>query len=373
MQQNPNVDIDWFLEVIASRARVGWQPYVLMLSRDGIPETILVGRREQTRLKIKVGYAEFLKPRVRALTFIYGGLIGNISAENCDALALEVVKTLRGGQADLAFFNHLRADGAFYSALSQAATCLTRDRFPTLQTHRSLALAGSVDEFWQGLSSKVRKNQRWQSRKLHDAFGGSVHIRCFKDGAELGSAFQEIEQIAKKTYQRALGVGFADDAETRSLMSFKAAKGWLRIFVLYLAGRPAAFWVGTAYRETFHSDLMGYDPEYGKYSPGMYLVLQVIEGFHRSEAERAIQSVDFGLGDAQYKEVLGNRSWQDASVYLFAPHGRGWMLNAIRTPLVWGDKTARWALERARLLQFAKSTWRHVVTKDRPKSADGRE
>jgi Acetyltransferase (GNAT) domain len=363
IQRQPNADIDFFLEVLASRQKKQWQPHVLLLYRNGAPDAILVGRREKSRMNLKIGYAAFLKPWVRALIFIYGGLMGNTCAENCEAFAVSIKRSLRENEADVAYFNHLEGDSPLYTALNRVGTFFTRDHFPMLQTHRGIVLPERMAEIWQGLSSKVRKNQRWQAKKLCNAHGGNVRIRCFKDLSELGFVMREMEQIARKTYQRALGVGFIDDTEMRAQLHLKVVKGWLRIFVLYLEGKPCAYWAGTIYHGTFHSDLMGYDPEYSKYSPGMYLVMQVIEGFREPTNAREVDSIDFGLGDAQYKEVLGNMQWQDASLYCFAPHARGLMLNALRTPLLLADRAARRALQKARLVQDVKSFWRHRLTK----------
>jgi CelD/BcsL family acetyltransferase involved in cellulose biosynthesis len=142
----------------------------------------------------------------------------------------------------------------------------------------------------------------------------------------------------------------------RKRLHLKAEKGWLRAYVLYIGDRPCAFWVGTLYCQEFHSDFMGYDPDYSKYSPGMYLINQVIESFCNSNEE--IAAIDFGLGDAQYKEILGDVQWQDACAYVFAPTLRGLALNAMRTPIMAIDRAGRQALGRVKLLSKLKKLWR---------------
>ena len=87
------------------------------------------------------------------------------------------------------------------------------------------------------------------------------------------------DQITGKSYQRGLGVGFVNDPQARERLRLKATKGWLRAYVLYLADCPCAFWMGDINRGIFGSDYLAFDPAFAKYSPGMYLILQVIEGF----------------------------------------------------------------------------------------------
>jgi hypothetical protein len=368
MQRHPNADLDLFLTVLASNTQID-RPYVVVLYRDGSPNTILVGRLENTRLDLRVGYAGFLKPRARSLTFIYGGLFGNTCADNCRALAVEIMNSLRGGEADFAFFNHLPADSSLYEALGRAPGFLGRDHFPALQTHRSMALPGSAEEFLQGLSPKLRRNQRW--KKLLRDYPGAVSIRCFRDASELEQMISDVEVVAKTTYQRGLGVGFADDEITRGHLVLKARRGWLRTYVLYVADRPWAFWSGTLYRDVFHSDYMGYNPEHSKYSPGLYLVTRVIEDFCKSGEQRKVDAVDFGLGDAEYKETLCNVQWQDASTYVFAPTARGLLLNAIRTPILLFDRFTKRALERTGLLAKMKRLWRNQVALKPPAGLAG--
>jgi CelD/BcsL family acetyltransferase involved in cellulose biosynthesis len=175
---------------------------------------------------------------------------------------------------------------------------------------------------------------------------------------------QDVEQVAKKSYQRGLGVGFVDTPTMRNGLRRMAERGWLRAYVLYLEERPCAFWIGDINQGVFGSDYIGYDTEFGKYSPGMFLTTKVIEGFCDGNRE-GVTAVDFGPGNAQYKEVLSNQRWQETSVYVFAPSFKGISLNLIRSLIGRTDQTIKKALERMNLLQRVKKAWR-----DRAKSKE---
>ena len=56
------------------------------------------------------------------------------------------------------------------------------------------------------------------------------------------------------------------------------SEGWLRAYLLYLGDRPCAFWIGMLYNGPFVSEYMSYDPEFRQFSPGMVLIMRVIEG-----------------------------------------------------------------------------------------------
>ena len=74
----------------------------------------------------------------------------------------------------------------------------------------------------------------------------------------------------------------------------------------------------------FYSDYLAFNPAYAKYGPGLYLVVNAIEAM--SEAER----IDFGGGDAGYKERLATTNFAEATIYIFAPRARAIIVNALR-------------------------------------------
>ena len=352
---HPNSDLDSYLTVL--RSLPGADPIVIVLYRGTSPEVILVGRAETGDLSLRIGYKDLAKVTARKLVFIYAGLLGTPSADKCAALIQAVKNALRQGHGQVAFFNSVPTDSPLYAAaLSQSFW--TRDHVPSLQTHRCMELPSSAEEFYRSLSPKVRKNLGWQARRFEKDFKGSLRLQCFQQEDDFAEMFLEVETIAQKTYQRGLGVGFENNRILRDRLALEARKGWFRGFVLYVGERPVAFWVGKVYRETFHSDFMGYDPDLAKYSPGMYLITRVIEEFCNSKVESGVRNIDFGLGDAQYKQVLGTSDWQEASLHLFAPTMAGLGLNLFRTPAALFNRFAQRVLKKSSVLKL-KRAWRN--------------
>lgn len=357
---HPNSDIDFYLLLAQCRPEI-IRPHIIVLYREGRPQAMLIGRILKQQVEFKVGYQTVLKPKACLLSFIWGGTMGNLSRENSEVMVREVSNSLRHGEADLAVFNNVRVDGEIYQATTHLPGFLGRDRFPASQTHRSLVLPASPEKFDASLSRKVRKNQKWEAKKLMQEFGASVEVMSLGRPSDLERLINDVEEIAKKTYHRGLGVGFAADEEMRRRLRLDAQDGSLRAFLLYLAGKPCAFWLGTVYQKTFHSGYIGFDPAYKCFSPGTFLTRRVIDRLCDHNVADVIEEIDFGLGDAQYKQVLGNRSWQDATVYIFGPSLRGVALNVLRTPIVLIDQLAKRALARAGALQKIKRAWRDHV------------
>ena len=96
-----------------------------------------------------------------------------------------------------------------------------------------------------------------------------------------------------------------------------------------------------------------------KCSPGTFLIMRVMEGLCGHAEDENVTQVDWGLGDAEYKALLGTHEWQEASVYVFAPTIEGLALNLIRTPAMVADVQLKRVLQRAKLLRRVKRLWRN--------------
>jgi len=361
-QKHPNADVDFYLTIVRSRPEI-LRPHIIVLSRNGRPDALLVGRLEEGRVDVSIGYKRVCAPRARFMTFIYGGLLGSSTPDNCQSLIHEISRSLRQGEADVALLHQIRVDTPLYQAATRFSSPLLRDHFRCPNTHRSMTVAKSVEDFNLRLSPKVRKNQKWQAKNLLRTYQNKVNVECFSGVGDLERVIRDVEAISRKTYQRGLGVGFIDNAETRNRLRLEAERGWLRAHIMYVANQPCAFWVGTLYQRTFHSDCMGYDPQYAKSSPGMFLIMRVIESFCRQNGNGDVKELDFGFGDAQYKEVLGTDKWEEVPVSIFAPTLKGLALNVLQTQAALIDLLARKTLGRINLVSRVKKMWRHRIGK----------
>jgi CelD/BcsL family acetyltransferase involved in cellulose biosynthesis len=208
---------------------------------------------------------------------------------------------------------------------------------------------------------KNRHEFRRHEKRLADDFSGKARIHCYRHEDEVSELAEEVDKISAKTYQRALGVGFHPDAETLESLRITAHNGGLRGCVLYLDEQPCAFFIGKQYKKTFHGNFMGFDPHFGKYSPGLLVLMHSIEECFDPGC-RATQ-VDLGWGDRQYKRVICNRSRQDGPMYLYAFSWRGLKLNFLRSATSCLDLAARSLLARSSFLQKVKRAWQGRLQK----------
>ena len=172
------------------------------------------------------------------------------------------------------------------------------------------------ESFLSCFSRNERAQQRRRERKIAQNFKRS-RVECFS-AKQIERLVQDAEQVAKKSYQHSLNVGFSDSPEIRARLEYDAMKGWLAGYILYLDEEPCAFWIGSLRNGVFLSNYLAFDPAYRQYSPGMYLMIRAMEALS-SESRLRADRIDFGVGDAVYKRRLSNHNREEALLHLFAP------------------------------------------------------
>ena len=237
-----------------------------------------------------------------------------------------------------------------------------RDAFPTSHSHSVMTLPNNVEEIYGGLSSEHRWRLRRDAKRFRAAFA-DLKISRFDCPEQLETLIRDAEQVAATTYQRGLGVGFSDSQPIRELLSLEARKRWLRAYLLYVGDRPCAFWIGCVYNGVFLSEYLGHDPSYAKHSPGTYLLTHVMEDLCRD----SVTAIDFGIGEALYKQRFSRTTWEETEIRVYAPTWRGMRVKAIRAAAAITNKVGKGLLERAHVADRIKKVWRRRAAHSQPR------
>ena len=331
-------------------------PHVIAVYDGAKPKALIVGRIEKRSLDIRIGYWRLRTPKLRTLTFVHGGVIGQLSEEEFLAVVRCILSSLENGEATLARFEALDIASPLYKRAIAMPGFGHSDHFTSSVIHYARNVGHKP--FPEFLSSRTRYNQRQRTRRLLAAFPNAVRIERFRDLVSVEKLMSEAEVVARKSYQRGLGVGFENSPLLRRRLEFEAEKGWLRGYVLYIEDKPSAFWVGSLHQGTFYIDFVGYDSDYAKHSPGLYLGINVIEDLFGPQANSRASGLDFGAGEGEWKATLGDRSWHEATVHIFAPTLPGLCLNALRSALAAVNQAAKGLLRETKLLAYVKRKWR---------------
>ena len=325
-------DIDFMLTYCRHTAGV-IRPHVVLMEEDGKPVALAAGRLEDTHVPGRLGFKVVLDTRVRALTIVYGGLLGD--ASSMPALVSAVGESIRNERLDLVRFRMLELGSSERIALTDALPIVRKQRFAPKLRHWRAALPGSLDEFLAGRSRRRRESVRRYSRRLERAYGDDARVEVVRDNAGLEKLFAQSKLIHQETYQHILGVGFSDENVQRRLAELAAERGWFRGYMLYLRDKPVAFWHGNAYKGSFGVVATGFDPAYADDRPGTYLLMRAVEDL---SADGSAQVLDFGFGDADYKRHFGDEFVEEQDVGVFQRRPKTIALNVAHTVL--GGATA---------------------------------
>lgn len=326
-------------------------PYVVALRRDGRLHAALTGRLEAGRVTLHLGYFKPLTIPVRRIVFPIHGLLG--SADEAGAMVEKVAEDLRRGRADMALFQFVEEGGALQRAIREAPLdSRMRDGSPERIVHRYLMLPPTFDEYLRkhkGLVAKLKKFEKaFKDRYEYKMVTREDEIDEFCDGAEV---------VARATYQRALGVGFRNSAEDRGQLKAAARQGaWLG-FLLRIDGKTAAFWSGSHFGSTFSVWWTSFDMAYQAYSPGLVASTRMVEAFMKC----GVSVVDFGPGDAPYKERLATETRSEESICVFAPSLRGSLAKGVQTVNQAVSHLAQTRLKR--LAGWVKTPWRRMLAR----------
>ena len=352
-----NADIDRYLSVVEASSEQT-QPYVMLIKKDDDPVAMVIARIQKRPLQLRLGYKTLLKPRLRCLGVIYGGIIGKATNDVYEMLVRELMNILNRGEADMVQFSHLRINSPLYELARKLTNPLCRGYFPKIEDHWCMSVPENIDLFYQARSRNHRGNLRRYIRKLEKEYPNQVRIVTYTKGDDLDNAIRAASQISHSTYQRGLGCGFVDDLRTRILLTTAARQGWLRMSVLFINGEPGAFQVGVHYGKKYMLEQIGFDPKRGRLELGTVLFLRVLE---RICADPGIESIDFGFGDADYKHRYGDEQWQEASVYIFAPRPYPIFINMLRTCVTVLNLGLEYTVNKTGLTGWTKRRWRNLL------------
>lgn len=351
------VDLDFYLLALAESPRA-LHPYVIV-SYDAAdrPRTMLIGWLEETKMDIGFRYLSARLPTVRSLALLYQGWVGDISSADSDQFIGQIIESLRAGEATMAVLHKLNIESPLFGSATALPGFLIADHMTRPEIHRAIQMLDNGKNFLANLSKGQRHNHRRRARKLAEDFPGRARIERFTDIWQVDRLMQDAERITATSYQRGMGRGFLNSEAMRRLLELEARKGTLRGFVLYLEDRPCSYWITSLYGGTLYSEAMAFDPNYREYAPGMYLVINAIAELVDSSLDNRAQRIDPGFGDYDWKIILSNESWQEASVRIFAPNVKGLGANAIHTLAALAVHPVKTALQRGNFWARLQRSW----------------
>ena len=360
-QNHPNNDFEHFKLVCQLRKEV-ISPYVTTIECDGQVRALLVGRLEGTRFVPSIGYFKPVRIPATILAVLYQGLLGEVDERHVEVLVRHLWSSLASGEADAVVFHGLPDDSLLRQGLLAYGSKWLCEKKPQRSVHWEMVLSEEGSFLQQKMVSKHRSSIRKKQHELDSAFPGKTSWCWISRFSDVQGLCARIENVAARTYQRSLGAGFIDDEDHRRRFNLFAVQGQLRIQILEIDGKIRAFWIGAVYQGVFHSFETGYDPDLRQYEPGTLIFIRMVDEL----AREGVPKLDFGLGDASYKQRFGDKCWGEATFRLFAPTAKGMALRASVGLFSTVDNFGRRLVKNAGVLDRLKTGWRRRLTQTKP-------
>jgi CelD/BcsL family acetyltransferase involved in cellulose biosynthesis len=319
-------------------------PHVLLFEAAGREPMLVVGRVERRPLQVRAGYRTLARVPARWLVVVAGGVIGATTAED-HGLVLRTLRRQMRGRADILQLSKVEIDSPLHYSARVNLPWFQRGHRPAPQKHHRSDLSSGFDAFLAARSKGTRWRMRKRLRRLDDP-EAKMEVRRIGPDDDAAEACRLLDGIAATSYQRGIGVGFADDPLHRALMGWAVSGGPYRAWVLYLDGRPVAYLNGVPHDGTFHLFETAFDPSVAAEDPGSILLARVLQEL---ASEPGIRGFDYGYGDAQYKQTLSDESWDEIDILGFAVRPRGLTLNSLNTAAAFGVSTAKRVLGQERV------------------------
>ena len=299
---------------------------VLVLARkaEGELATIACFFRLSGRKTYRAGERRLFSLPVREVQLFGSSILGEVDrqvvAEMLEMVSAEFdfhVLTVGELELESPLYASLLALGGRFSIAE-----LSRKRSVRWQ----IRLPADFETYLMSLGAKSRQNIRREMRQLDKQF--ATRFQRISEEGEIDSFLAAAESVSRKTYQWNVGQRVLNDEPTRHTLQARAGRGELRSYSLALDGQPCAFMRGKLAAGIYDFETAGFDPAFGKSSPGAVLLMWAVRDLIESAQCKVF---DFGPGgdDVGYKSRFGNTSsvcaglqlgprWKPYTLLLFA-------------------------------------------------------
>jgi CelD/BcsL family acetyltransferase involved in cellulose biosynthesis len=318
---NVDADIDHFLAVVRHSPNVV-RPHVVAIEREGAGPILVVARMVDQEYPLRVGYRVLARPSARTVVVSFDGVLGARSEQDHALVLDELNRCLREREADVVVFQKVETRSTLSDHIHRSVPSWRQRQGPA-----TVRWTAKLPESWEALlaqrSSKSRRQIRYDDAKFARRYAGRTALRRLDLSEHRHRLEADLEEVAGKAYQRGLGVGTDGGPVQQALIRLSLERGWLRVWMLYVDEEPVAFWWGVAYQGVLTIGSPGYDPEFAKDRVGYFVLRRMLEDLCLDEA---VTVIDFGHGDADYKERFGTEVTTSSDELLFAGRARPLLL-----------------------------------------------
>lgn len=230
--------------------------------------------------------------------------------EQIDRLLRLAISHASDTKADFLLIEDLDVSSQLYRSVQEQASrgselFVSHD----FQPRRYIDFPVEPADYWKTFSSRSLSKFRRNLKKF-----GQTQLERVTELDQIPEFLQSAHEISQQSWQsRQFGLRIRnDDAELRQLSAL-AQHGLLRSYLWRVEGKPAAFAVCNQHGGCFRYEEIAFRAEFSQFSPGRTMLHQIVDDLLRHNPP---QSLDFGGGDAEYKQQFANRESRSGTVWL---------------------------------------------------------
>ncbi|HTY78964.1 MAG TPA: GNAT family N-acetyltransferase [Candidatus Bathyarchaeia archaeon] len=193
---------------------------------------------------------------------------------------------------------------------------------------------GTWEQFWAGTSQRFKKTVRNVKNRLAKA--GTASVEEHRDVAPDSAVFTDLLEVSARSWKapRALAIATMPGMAQffRELTVHASARGWLRLWIMRLDGRPVA----TEYQleadgrvHALRADIDAAVPD--DLSPGTHLSAEIVRTLFGRES---VYEYDMGPGDNDYKTRWAQGAHELSRLRIYRPGAYGTLLHTIEARLL---------------------------------------
>jgi CelD/BcsL family acetyltransferase involved in cellulose biosynthesis len=243
----------------------------------------------------------------------------------CEPEARQAFGSCLAGERPMLDWTQLRREGCF---AAEVASTLVEAGWRVAETRTNtcpfIRLAG---ESWESYLATLGAEHRYNFNRKWKRLNREYVVE-FEQVRTEERCRESIDLVITLHNLRWRDRGGSDAFHTRGLVEFHQdfsrvalARGWLRLYVLRLNGKPAAALYGFLYDRTFYFYQSGFDPACDKYSVGLVTMGLAIQ----RAIEEGAREFDLLHGDEGYKSHWSNGSRELGRLELYPPGSLGWI------------------------------------------------
>jgi len=197
-----------------------------------------------------------------------------------------------------------------------------------------LTTTGSWEQFWTSTSQRFKKTVRNVRNRLGKT--GTVSVEEHRSVDPASSIFTDLVSVSARSWKASQSVAIANMPGMarffRELTVHASAKGWLRLWIMRLDGRPVATEYQLEADGRVHALRADFDAAVpGDLSPGTHLSAEIIRALF---ARDTVYEYDMGPGDDDYKSRWARGAHELGRLRIFRPGMYGTLLHTVEARML---------------------------------------